>query len=109
MTPGVAPEQLVRAIAREGHRDVPPGLASQVVERRGRGDAERLVEMPGDARQIAHEVRAQIDLVMPGAELCGGKWRVPISKMPVAWLLDAGVIVPQLMELPAKQGQLDRC
>jgi len=70
---------------------------------------------PLSIRQLAdlfgfgRQKMADVLHVMPGAEQCGGRWRVPISKMPVAWLLDAGVIVPKLVKLPAKQGQLDRC
>lgn len=43
---------------------------------------------------------------MPGAERFGGKWRIPVSKMPIEWLLDVGLIFPQAVDLSAIQGQL---
>ncbi len=64
----VAGEQLVAAVAREGDRHPPAGLARHVPGGHGRGVGERLVEVPGDPRQHVREVGPHLHLHVVGAE-----------------------------------------
>lgn len=33
-----------------------------------------------------------------GAEKCGRRWRIPVCEMPIRYLLDVGLIIPQTIE-----------